>query len=93
MSRVSFQELYMMVEDRGKDEFSAQNLMKKHEGLESAVEEYSHMVRALGEIAQQLIAEGHPESENIKVLLLCKIIATIFIATSIKYLWFSTDIF
>ena len=93
MSRVSFQELYMMVEDRGKDEFSAQNLMKKHEGLESAVEEYSHMVRALGEIAQQLIAEGHPESENIKVLLLCKIIATIFIATSIKNLWFSTDIF
>ena len=62
----------MMVEDRGKDEFSAQNLMKKHEGLESAVEEYSHMVRALGEIAQQLIAEGHPESENIKVPLICK---------------------
>ena len=83
----------MMVEDRGKDEFSAQNLMKKHEGLESAVEEYSHMVRALGEIAQQLIAEGHPESENIKVLLLCKFIATIFLATSIKNLWFSTDIF
>ena len=83
----------MMVEDRGKDEFSAQNLMKKHEGLESAVEEYSHMVRALGEIAQQLIAEGHPESENIKVLLLCKFIATIFFATSIKNLWFSTDIF
>ena len=67
--------------------------MKKHEGLESAVEEYSHMVRALGEIAQQLIAEGHPESENIKVLLLCKIIATIFLAISIKNLWFSTDIF
>ena len=83
----------MMVEDRGKDEFSAQNLMKKHEGLESAVEEYSHMVRALGEIAQQLIAEGHPESENIKVLLLCKFIATISLATSIKNLWFSPDIF
>ena len=83
----------MMVEDRGKDEFSAQNLMKKHEGLESAVEEYSHMVRALGEIAQQLIAEGHPESENIKVLLLCKIIATIFLAISFKNFWFSTDIF
>ena len=83
----------MMVEDRGKDEFSAQNLMKKHEGLESAVEEYSHMVRALGEIAQQLIAEGHPESENIKVLLLCKIIATIFLAITFKNFWFSTDIF
>merc|ERR1719461_797380 len=66
---MSEQELYMMVEDRGKDEFSAQNLMKKHEGLESAVEEYSHMVRDLGEMARQLIEQGHPESDNIKVQL------------------------
>merc|ERR1719278_810214 len=34
-SWMSEQELYMMVEDRGKDEFSAQNLMKKHGTLES----------------------------------------------------------
>ena len=37
---MSEQELYMMVEDRGKDEFSAQNLMKKHEALETAVADY-----------------------------------------------------
>ncbi|KMQ98255.1 spectrin beta chain isoform x6 [Lasius niger] len=36
-SWMSEQELYMMVEDRGKDEISAQNLMKKHESLEHAI--------------------------------------------------------
>jgi spectrin beta len=66
---MSEQELYMMVEDRGKDEFSAQNLMKKHEALEGDVEEYSNNVRQLGESARQLIAEGHPESEQVGVRL------------------------
>jgi len=66
---MSEQELYMMVEDRGKDEFSAQNLMKKHEALESSVTDYSNNVRDLGEIARQLIAEGHPDSEAIGIRL------------------------
>ena len=60
-SWMSEQELYMMVEDRGKDEFSAQNLMKKHESLENAVEDYSQTIRQLGETAKQLINEGHPQ--------------------------------
>jgi len=59
----------MMVEDRGKDEFSAQNLMKKHDALDSAVEDYSNNVRLLGEAAKQLIADGHPDSEQILVRL------------------------
>ena len=54
-----------MVEDRGKDEFSAQNLMKKHDALEAAVDDFSNDVRQLGESARQLIADGHPESEQI----------------------------
>merc|ERR1712001_519688 len=66
---MSEQELYMMVEDRGKDEFSAQKLMKKHEALEASVNDYSNNVRDLGEIARQLIAEGHPDSEAIGVRL------------------------
>merc|ERR1719392_33395 len=66
---MSEQELYMMVEDRGKDEFSAQNLMKKHDSLETSVNDYSNNVRDLGEIARQLIAEGHPDSEAIGVRL------------------------
>ena len=58
-----------MVEDRGKDEFSAQNLMKKHEALEAAVEDYRDNVRQLGEVARQLASEGHPQSESIGVRL------------------------
>ena len=58
-----------MVEDRGKDEFSAQNLMKKHEALEAAVEDYRDNVRQLGETTRQLASEGHPQSESIGVRL------------------------
>jgi len=56
-----------MVEDRGKDEFSAQNLMKKHEILETSVEDFASTIRQLGETARQLIAEEHPEKEAIGV--------------------------
>merc|ERR1719232_1991719 len=66
-SWMSEQELYMMVEDRGKDEFSAQNLMKKHEILETSVDEFAATIRQLGETARQLIAEEHPDSEAINV--------------------------
>ena len=58
---MSEQELYMMVEDRGKDEISTENLMKKHQNLENAVEDYAETVRQLGETARQLISEEHPE--------------------------------
>lgn len=58
---MSEQELYMMVEDRGKDEISAQNLMKKHETLELAVEDYADTIRQLGETARQLTSEQHPD--------------------------------
>ncbi|XP_055939314.1 spectrin beta chain-like isoform X2 [Argiope bruennichi] len=64
---MSEQELYMMVEDRGKDEISTQNLKKKHESLENAVEDYAETVRQLGETAKQLASEGHPESDQIIV--------------------------
>lgn len=60
-SWMSEQELYMMVEDRGKDEFTTQNLIKKHESLENAVEDYAQTIRQLGETAGQLIREEHPE--------------------------------
>jgi spectrin beta len=65
-SWMSEQELYMMVEDRGKDEFSGQNLMKKHESLENAVEDYADTIRQLGDTSKELIKEGHPERYSIK---------------------------
>lgn len=59
-SWMSEQELYMMVEDRGKDEISAENLMKKHESLELAVDDYADTIRQLGETARSLTAQGNP---------------------------------
>jgi spectrin beta len=66
-SWMSEQELYMMVEDRGKDETSAQNLMKKHEILEQSVEDYADNIRQLGETARQLTAEQHPYGDQVAV--------------------------
>ncbi|XP_066147280.1 spectrin beta chain isoform X2 [Euwallacea fornicatus] len=66
-SWMSEQELYMMVEDRGKDESSARNFMKKHESLEAAVEAYADTIRGLGETVKALTAEGHPLAEQVTV--------------------------
>ncbi|CAH0387321.1 unnamed protein product [Bemisia tabaci] len=66
-SWMSERELYMMVEDRGKDEISTQNLIKKHERLEQEVEHYADNVRQLGEVARLLTAEMHPQSDQIAV--------------------------
>ncbi|XP_048521222.1 spectrin beta chain-like [Dendroctonus ponderosae] len=66
-SWMSEQELYMMVKDRGKDETSARNFMKKHESLEAAVEAYADTIRGLGETVKGLSAEGHPLAEQIAV--------------------------
>lgn len=64
---MSEQELYMMVEDRGKDEITAQNLMKKHENLEQSVEDYAETIRTLGETARQLTADEIPYTESVAV--------------------------
>ncbi|XP_059484523.1 spectrin beta chain isoform X2 [Neocloeon triangulifer] len=62
---MSEQELYMMVDDRGKDEISAQNLMKKHDTLEVTVEDYANTIRQLGETARQLTSESREDSDQI----------------------------
>lgn len=66
-SWMSEQELYMMVEDRGKDEISAQNLMKKHENLEQSVEDYANTIRLLGETARQFNIEDIPSGDAVSV--------------------------
>ncbi|XP_076464437.1 spectrin beta chain-like isoform X2 [Babylonia areolata] len=64
---MSEQELYMMAEDRAKDELGAQNMMKKHQTLENNVEDYADVVRQLGERSRRLIEEEHPESDQMAV--------------------------
>ena len=58
---MSEQELYMMGDERAKDEIGAQNFMKKHQVLENAVEDYADVVRQLGEKSRALIDSEHPE--------------------------------
>ncbi|XP_033733759.1 spectrin beta chain-like isoform X7 [Pecten maximus] len=64
---MSEQELYMMGDERAKDEIGAQNFMKKHQALENAVEDYADVVRQLGERSRNLIETEHPESDQIAV--------------------------
>ena len=58
---MSEQELYMMGDDRGKDEPSAGQLIKKHDTIEAAIADYAETVNELGERARNLTDSGHPE--------------------------------
>ncbi|CAH1792317.1 unnamed protein product [Owenia fusiformis] len=64
---MSEQELYMMGEDRTKDENGANNMLKKHHALEKTVEDYADTVRELGDRSRELIESEHPESDQISV--------------------------
>uniref|UniRef100_A0A6I8R128 Spectrin beta chain n=1 Tax=Xenopus tropicalis TaxID=8364 RepID=A0A6I8R128_XENTR len=59
---MSEQELYMMSEEKAKDEQSAVSMLKKHQILEQAVEDYAETVHQLSKTSRALVAEGHPES-------------------------------
>ncbi|KAM6977452.1 spectrin beta chain, non-erythrocytic 1-like [Aplochiton taeniatus] len=62
---MSEQELYMMSEEKAKDEQSAVSMLKKHQIVEQAVEDYAETVHQLSKTSRGLVAEEHPESERI----------------------------
>lgn len=62
---MSEQELYMMSDDRGKDEFTSQNIKRKHEAIESAIKDYNSTMKQLKETANSLINENVADSERI----------------------------
>ncbi|XP_006638477.2 spectrin beta chain, non-erythrocytic 1 isoform X1 [Lepisosteus oculatus] len=64
---MSEQELYMMSEEKAKDEQSAVAMLKKHQILEQAVEDYAETVHQLSKTSRALVAVGHPESERISM--------------------------
>lgn len=64
---LSEQELYMMGEEKGKDEASAKNLLKKHLILEKAVEDFADNINELSMEAKKLIDENHPESDQVAI--------------------------
>ncbi|XP_046886091.1 spectrin beta chain, non-erythrocytic 1 isoform X1 [Hypomesus transpacificus] len=62
---MSEQELYMMSEEKAKDEQSSVTMLKKHHILEQAVEDYAETVHQLSQTSRGLVAAEHPESERI----------------------------
>ncbi|XP_055762699.1 spectrin beta chain, non-erythrocytic 1 isoform X3 [Salvelinus fontinalis] len=62
---MSEQELYMMAEEKAKDEQSSVAMLKKHQIVEQSVEDYAETVHQLSKTSRGLTAAGHPESERI----------------------------
>lgn len=55
------QELYLMNDDYGKDEFGTNRFLKKHDNAESLVDDYANTIRHLGDRCQRFINDEHPE--------------------------------
>ncbi|CDQ60581.1 unnamed protein product [Oncorhynchus mykiss] len=62
---MSEQELYMMSEEKAKDEQSSVAMLKKHQIVEQSVEDYAETVHQLSKTSRGLTAAGHTESERI----------------------------
>ncbi|XP_072896311.1 spectrin beta chain, non-erythrocytic 1-like isoform X2 [Hemitrygon akajei] len=62
---MSEQELYMISDDKPKDEASATSMLKKHMTVQQAIMDYGKTIQELADRAQKLLAEDHPEGEQI----------------------------
>uniref|UniRef100_A0A8C7D626 Spectrin beta chain n=1 Tax=Oncorhynchus kisutch TaxID=8019 RepID=A0A8C7D626_ONCKI len=62
---MSEQELYMMSDEKAKDEQSSVAMLKKHQIVEQSVEDYAETVHQLSMTSRGLTAAGHTESERI----------------------------
>uniref|UniRef100_A0A4W5N7E3 Spectrin beta chain n=1 Tax=Hucho hucho TaxID=62062 RepID=A0A4W5N7E3_9TELE len=61
------QELHMMSEDKAKDEQSALVMVKKHQTLEQALEDYAQTIHQLANSSRTMMTSEHPESERINL--------------------------
>ncbi|XP_057715073.1 spectrin beta chain, erythrocytic isoform X2 [Corythoichthys intestinalis] len=59
------QELYMIAEEKPKDEQGAMLSLKRHNIVKQAVDDYADSIRNLSERARDMLAADHPDSENI----------------------------
>ncbi|XP_062861105.1 spectrin beta chain, non-erythrocytic 4-like isoform X1 [Trichomycterus rosablanca] len=62
---LSEQELHMMNEEKGKDEASTLQLLKKHLALEQTIDDYAETIGLLSQQCRQLLEICHPDSEQI----------------------------
>ena len=60
-SWISEQELFMLGDDGGKDEEQVQTLLKKHQAVENAIDNYKDTIKELGDVAKGMIDDGHIE--------------------------------
>uniref|UniRef100_A0A7N8Y910 Spectrin beta chain n=1 Tax=Mastacembelus armatus TaxID=205130 RepID=A0A7N8Y910_9TELE len=61
---LSEQELHMMNEEKGKDEPSTLQLLKKHLVLEQTIEDYAETIGLLSQQCRQLLEMGHPDCKR-----------------------------
>ncbi|KAM9707495.1 spectrin beta chain, erythrocytic isoform 1-T1 [Menidia menidia] len=59
------QELYMIADEKAKDEQSAMLMLKRQMILKQAVDDYADSVQKLADRAQKMFAEDHPDGEEI----------------------------
>ncbi|XP_076013659.1 spectrin beta chain, erythrocytic [Genypterus blacodes] len=59
------QELYMITDEKAKDEQSAMLMLKRHMILKQAVDDYTDPMQKLADRAQKMFAEEHPDGEAI----------------------------
>ncbi|KAG7464539.1 hypothetical protein MATL_G00166650 [Megalops atlanticus] len=59
------QELHMMSEEKAKDEQSAMVMVKKHQTVEQALEDYAQTIHQLANSSRLMVTNEHPESERI----------------------------
>ncbi|XP_059376697.1 spectrin beta chain, erythrocytic-like [Carassius carassius] len=59
------QELYMIADEKAKDEQSAMIMLKRHLLLKQTVDDYAHSIQQLVDRAQKMLAEEHPDGEAI----------------------------
>jgi len=65
-SWMSEKELFLLGDERGKDEEHVQKLLKKHQILEKEINDYEETINKLGDEAKKMIDEEHIESESIQ---------------------------
>ena len=58
---MSEQELFLLGDDRGKDEEHVQKMLNKHNAIENAIIDYGDTIQELELVANGLVEEEHPE--------------------------------
>ena len=58
---MSEQELFLLGDDRAKDEENVQKIQKKHRALDNAIVDYEEAIKELRCVAKDLVNEQHPE--------------------------------